>query len=49
MENGQELFIDPGFCGINIGGLEQRKFWKENQILYHKNKFNIKEVDINIF
>ncbi|HDK7166229.1 TPA: hypothetical protein PTV44_000032 [Clostridium botulinum] len=49
MENGQELFIDPGFCGINIGGLEQRKFWKENQILHHKNKFNIKEVDINIF
>ncbi|QWU15562.1 hypothetical protein SAMN04487895_112103 [Paenibacillus sophorae] len=29
--NGQELFLDPSFYfGINIGGLEQKKFWVEN-------------------
>lgn len=31
LDNGQELFIDPSFYyGINIGGVEQRKFWIEN-------------------
>ncbi|WP_342435568.1 hypothetical protein NSS79_18115 [Paenibacillus sp. FSL L8-0436] len=28
--NGQDLFIDPQFTGINIGGLEQKQFWEEN-------------------
>jgi hypothetical protein len=31
--NGQEIFLDPSFYfGINIGGLEQKKFWFENLI-----------------
>ncbi|MBN3522634.1 hypothetical protein [Paenibacillus apiarius] len=28
--NGQDLFIDPQFMGINIGGIEQKHFWEEN-------------------
>ncbi len=33
LENGQELFIDPSFYyGINIRGVEQRRFWEENLI-----------------
>ncbi|MFK4474414.1 hypothetical protein ABH897_004172 [Paenibacillus sp. RC73] len=28
--NGQDLFIDPSFLGINIGGIEQKHFWEEN-------------------
>lgn len=26
----QYIFIDPQFLGINIGGLEQKKWWKNN-------------------
>jgi hypothetical protein len=28
--NEQLLFLDPEFLGINIGGIEQKEFWKEN-------------------
>lgn len=31
LENGQLLFIDPTFFGINIGGEEQRMFWEETR------------------
>jgi hypothetical protein len=44
MEFGQEVFIDPGFCGINIGGIQQKNFWEENYIANCKNKTEIREV-----
>jgi hypothetical protein len=28
--NGQDLFLDPGFLGINIGGLDVKQVWEEN-------------------
>lgn len=29
--NGQDIFIDPTFnFGINVGGLEQKKYWEED-------------------
>lgn len=30
--NGQNIFLDPGFLGINIGGLDVKQVWKENLI-----------------
>ena len=45
LENGQELFIDPSFYyGINIGGAEQRRFWKENLI----NPTIVEEIQIEV-
>lgn len=28
--NGQDMFLDPQFIGINIGGIEQKEFWLDN-------------------
>lgn len=45
LENSQELFIDPSFYyGINIGGAEQRKFWKENMM----NHVKIEEMQVEV-
>lgn len=45
--NGQQLFLDPSFLfGINIGGLEQRRFWEEN--LISRKNFIPKETHILI-
>ena len=30
--NGQDIFLDPGFLGINIGGLDVKQVWEENII-----------------
>lgn len=30
LSNDQYIFIDPQFLGINIGGLEQKKWWENN-------------------
>jgi len=30
--NGQDIFLDPGFLGINIGGLDVKQVWEENQL-----------------
>lgn len=30
--NGQNIFLDPGFMGINIGGLDVKEIWKDNLI-----------------
>ncbi|MFB9329230.1 hypothetical protein ACFFSY_25115 [Paenibacillus aurantiacus] len=30
LANGQYLFIDPGYLGIKIGGLELKKAWEDN-------------------
>lgn len=32
LNNGQDIFLDPGFLGINIGGLEVKKVWEENLV-----------------
>ena len=28
--NGQDIFLDPGFLGINIGGLDVKQVWEDN-------------------
>lgn len=43
LDNEQELFIDPGFCGINIGGIEQKKFWLDNLLSRKKQVFEVYE------
>lgn len=30
LSNGQDIFLDPGFLGINIGGLDVKQVWEEN-------------------
>lgn len=45
LSNEEYIFIDPGFLGINLGGLEQKKFWEDNQI--DKNKLQISNIKIN--
>lgn len=30
LSNGQDIFIDPAFLGINVGGLEQKNFWQDS-------------------
>lgn len=30
--NGQDIFLDPGFLGINIGGIDVKQAWEENQM-----------------
>lgn len=30
--NGQDIFLDPGFLGINIGGLDVKQLWEDNLI-----------------
>jgi len=37
--DGQTIFIDPGFLGINLGGVEQKEYWKE-----HKQNFDSKKI-----
>jgi len=32
LSNGQDIFLDPSFLGINIGGLEVRDVWENNLI-----------------
>jgi hypothetical protein len=32
LSNGQDIFLDPGFLGINIGGLEVKQVWEENLV-----------------
>ena len=39
--NEQLIFLDPGFLGINIGGIEQKEFWMENN---HKNSHTITKI-----
>ena len=44
LSNEEYIFIDPGFLGVNLGGLEQKKFWEDNQI--DKNKLQISNIKI---
>ena len=44
LTDGQNLFIDPGFLGINLGGMEQKEYWKENLQNFDRKK--IKKIDI---
>ncbi|WP_310602849.1 hypothetical protein [Anaerosporobacter sp.] len=44
LSNRENVFIDPGFLGINIGGLEQKKLWEEN--LTSKDKIEIRSIKI---
>jgi len=30
LRNGQDIFLDPGFLGINIGGLDVKQIWEDN-------------------
>ena len=39
----QLIFLDPGFLGINIGGIEQKEFWKKNN---HKDSRDITKIKI---
>lgn len=32
LHNGQDIFLDPGFLGINMGGLDVKQVWEENLI-----------------
>lgn len=32
LNNEQDIFLDPGFLGINIGGLDVKQVWEENLI-----------------
>lgn len=32
LSNGQNIFLDPSFLGINIGGLEVKQIWEENLV-----------------
>lgn len=45
LSNEEYIFIDPGFLGINLGGLEQKKFWEDNKM--DKNKLHISNIKIN--
>lgn len=37
LDNGQELFMDPSFFQLKIGGIDQKKFWEKNlQEAYRK-------------
>jgi len=44
LTDGQNLFIDPGFLGITLGGMEQKEYWKENLQNFDRKK--IKKIDI---
>ena len=39
----QLIFFDPGFLGINIGGIEQKEFWEKNN---RKNSHTITKIKI---
>lgn len=41
LENGQELFIDPSFCELKIGGVEQKGLWEKNLSKDYLNKIRI--------
>ena len=38
------IFLDPGFLGIKVGGLEQKEFWEKNS--NNNEKINIEEICI---
>jgi hypothetical protein len=45
LENGQDIFLDPSFDGINIGNLDVKDLWEEN--LINNNKYNELIIFIN--
>lgn len=40
-----QIFIDPGFLGINIGGIEQKNYWEENLLAPVSPKITRVEID----
>ncbi|MCY9591349.1 hypothetical protein PC41400_08990 [Paenibacillus chitinolyticus] len=34
--NKQEIFFDPSFLGINVGGSEVEELWRDNQKEYYE-------------
>ena len=44
LEQQDDIFIDPSFCGINIGNIKQKTFWLDNLLYINKKPLEIKEL-----
>lgn len=47
LDDGQIIFIDPGFLGITLGEETQKDYWYENLDEEYKNRINILNLNFN--